>query len=133
MDPTGLRVFDLAERRLAWADRRQAVLAQNVANADTPGWRPADVAPFATVLAETADTGLARTDPGHLTGTVDPDLLAGRAARPTGRGPDGNAVSLDQELTKVADTETTQSLVTAIYKTYLGLFRTALGQSGGSG
>lgn len=127
MDPTRISLFDLAESRLAWADRRQAVLAQNVANADTPGWRPRDVAPFATVLADAADIGLARTDAGHLAGTVDPDLLAGPAARPTGTEPDGNAVSLDQQLTKVADTETTQSLVTAIYTTYLGLFRTALG------
>lgn len=133
MDPTRIHLFDLAERRLAWADRRQAVLAQNIANADTPGWRPGDVAPFKAVLAGAAGTSLARTEPGHLPGTFAADLLAGTAARPTGREPDGNAVSLDQELTKVADTDTTQSLVTAIYKTYLGLFRTALGQGGGSG
>ncbi len=132
MDPTRLTLFDLAERRLSWADRRQTVLAQNVANADTPGWHPRDVAPFADALAG-AGTDLARTDPGHLTGTVDPDLLAGRTVRPTGLEPDGNAVSLDQELTKIADTDTTQSLVSAIYHTYLGLFRTALGQGGGAG
>ncbi len=131
MDPTRIKLFDLAERRLAWADRRQAVLAQNVANADTPGWRPRDVAPFSATLADAADASLARTDPGHLAGTADPGLLAGAPARPAGRGPDGNAVSLDQELTKVADTDTTQSLVTAIYHTYFGLFRTALGSGTG--
>ena len=129
MDPTSIPLLDLAERRLAWADRREAVLAQNVANADTPGWHPRDVAPFSAALG-TASADLARTDPAHLAGTVDPDLLAGNA-KPAGREPDGNAVSLDQELTKVADTQTTQSLVTAIYKSYLGMFRTALGQPGG--
>lgn len=128
MDPTRINLFDLADRRLAWADRRQAVLAQNVANANTPGFRPRDVVPFAATLADAAGASLARTDSGHLAGTSDPGLLGARAARPSGREPDGNAVSLDQELTKVADTETTQSLVTAIYHKYLGLFRTALGQ-----
>lgn len=122
-------LLDLAERRLVWASQRETVLAQNVANADTPGWRPRDIAPFSAALGAASAT-LARTDPGHLAGTVDPDLLAG-TAKPSGREPDGNAVSLDRELTKVADTETTQSLVTAIYKSYLGLFRTALGQNNG--
>ncbi|MEO8714636.1 MAG: flagellar basal body protein, partial [Acetobacteraceae bacterium] len=115
-------------RRLAWADRRQTVLAQNVANADTPGWRPRDLAPFTAALGS-ASAALARTETGHLGGTVDPGLLGG--ARPAGNEPDGNGVSLDRELTKVADTETTQSLVTAIYRKYLGLFRTALGQNSG--
>jgi len=129
MDLASIPLLDLAERRLAWASRRETVLAQNVANADTPGWQSRDIAPFSAALG-TASADLARTDPGHLAGTVDPDLLEG-TAKPTAREPDGNAVSLDQELTKVADTETTQSLVTAIYKSYLGMFRTALGQPGG--
>lgn len=129
MDPTSMPLLDLAERRLVWASQRETVLAQNVANADTPGWHPRDVAPFSAALGS-ASANLARTEPGHLAGTTDADLLAG-TAKPTGREPDGNAVSLDQELTKVADTETTQSLVTAIYKSYLGLFRTALGQNNG--
>lgn len=131
MDPTRIALFDLAERRLAWTERRQAVLAQNIANADTPGWQPRDVAPFAAV-ADQAGVALARTDPFHLVGTSDTSRLGARPVRPTGRQPDGNAVSLDQELTKVADTDTTQSLVSAIYHTYLGLFRTALGQGGGA-
>jgi flagellar basal-body rod protein FlgB len=132
MDPTRIALFDLAERRLAWTERRQAVLAQNIANADTPGWQPRDVAPFAG-MADQAVIGLARTDPFHLAGTSDTGLLGAKLVRPTARQPDGNAVSLDQELTKVADTDTTQSLVSAIYHTYLGLFRTAIGQGGASG
>jgi flagellar basal-body rod protein FlgB len=42
---------------------------------------------------------------------------------------DGNTVALDQQLTKVADTETTQALVTTIWKKYMGMFNTALGRS----
>ncbi len=136
MDPTRIALFDLAERRMQWADRRQTVLAENIANADTPGYRPRDVAPFTVPVGAAlvaAASGLDRTDPGHLAGTVDPAGAGARPVRPTGTEPDGNAVSLEQELTKVADTDTTQATVAAIYRTYLGLFRTALGQSGASG
>jgi flagellar basal-body rod protein FlgB len=48
---------------------------------------------------------------------------------PKARALDGNTVSLDQQLTKVADTETTQALVTTIWKKYAGMFSTALGRS----
>ncbi len=140
MDPTQNGIFALAERRLAWADQRQTVLAQNIANADTPGWRPRDVAPFANSL-EGAAMGLARTDPAHLAGPEfdqadqgaapgGSGLSAARTGRPSARQPDGNAVSVDEQLTKVADTETTQTLVTTIYRQYMQMFALALGHGG---
>ena len=51
MDPGKLALFRLAEQRLAWLDRRQEVLAQNIANADTPGYAARDLPAFAKVLA----------------------------------------------------------------------------------
>jgi flagellar basal-body rod protein FlgB len=125
MDPTRIPLFELAEQRLAWTDRRQEVLAQNIANLDTPRFQPKDIAPFAQALSSVAGTALARTDPGHLAGTQDSanGLLT---PRPAAREPDGNAVSLDQQLTKVADTTTAQEVATSLYKKYLGLFTIAL-------
>ena len=41
MDPTQNALFALAEQRLAWTDQRQAVLAQNIANASMPGYQAA--------------------------------------------------------------------------------------------
>ena len=119
-------LFDLAERRLAWIDRRQGVLAQNIANANTPGYIARDVQPFAKTLAQ-ALPQMATTSAMHLTGTgsagqTDPRL------RPTERAPDGNAVSVENQLTKVADTDHAQALVTALYHKYMGLFRTAVGK-----
>ncbi len=128
MDPTQLNLFDLAERRLAWLDQRQGVLAQNIANASTPGWVPRDLPSFADSLAAETGTSLAQTEPGHLAGTAD-DILGGVTPRPTARAPDGNAVAIDQQLAEVADGQTAQELVSSIYKTYLGMFNTALGHS----
>ena len=48
------------------------------------------------------------------------------------QSPDGNAVALDEQLVKVADTDTTHALVTTIYRTYLGMFNTALGRTSSS-
>jgi len=125
--PTDIGLFRLAERRLAWAGERQAVLAQNVANANTPGYQPRDVAPFAAVLGAMSP-GLAVTDPGYM------QPAAGTAgmghSRPRERAPDGNAVSLEDQLVKVADTSSTQEMVANLYRKYQGLFRTALGRAG---
>lgn len=125
MDPTRIALFDLADKRLAWADQRQVLLAQNIANADTPGWRPRDLAPFDAVLNGTGVT-LAQTDPKDLPGT---NATAAGVVELTGeRAPDGNGVALDKELSKVADTDAVNQLVTGLYKKYLSLFQTALGR-----
>jgi flagellar basal-body rod protein FlgB len=129
MDPTQIGVFELAERRLAWVDRRQAVLAQNIANANTPQYQPHDLQPFAAALGTASVITPVRTQPNHMEGTADASSHADIVQRPSAHAPDGNAVALDQQLVKVADTETTHALVTAIYKKYLGMFAMALGSS----
>ena len=134
MDPTDIGsadigLFRLAEQRLAWVGRRQELLAQNVANANTPGYQPRDLAPFAKALANADPTAaLVRTDPMHIaaSGTAQSD----RPFHPRERAPDGNGVSMEDQLTKVADTSSTQELVANLYHKYHGMFRTALGRGG---
>jgi flagellar basal-body rod protein FlgB len=129
MDPTKIGLFDLAEKRLVWTAQRQSVLAANIANANTPGFQARDVQSFESVLAGSGPVEPVRTQPAHLTGTVPTGLASLTTDRPDARALDGNSVALDQQLTKVADTETTQSLVTSIWKEYMGMFNTALGKS----
>jgi flagellar basal-body rod protein FlgB len=130
MDPTAIPLFDLAEKRLTWTAQRQAVLASNIANANTPGFQARDLTSFADVLAGTGTMAPVQTQPGHLSGTLPTGIASLKQERPKIRALDGNSVALDEQLTKVADTETTQSLVTSIWKTYVGMFNTALGRSG---
>ena len=127
MDPSRLPLFDLAEQRLAWTDRRQELLAQNIANLNTPHWQAKDLLPFAQALASTAAPTLARTDPGHLAGTQDTAAQSLLTPLPSAHQPDGNAVPLDEQLTKVADTATAQEIATTLYKKYLSMFSLALG------
>jgi flagellar basal-body rod protein FlgB len=129
MDLMQTGLFALAERRLAWLDKRQEVLAHNIANSDTPGFQSRDLAPFGAALARANAAPLVQTQPNHLPGTQAGVLQQSVAEQPKERAPDGNAVSVEDELMKVADTEMSQELVTNLYTKYLGLFRVALGRS----
>ena len=127
MDPSQTGPVGLAERRLAWLDARQRVLAQNIANADTPDYRPRDLLPFRQVLAG-AGIPLARTEAGHLPPLHGEDR--GRRDRaPAERAPNGNAVSLDEQALKVAETNQAHALATQLHRHYLDMFRTALGRA----
>lgn len=126
MDLTSTDLFSLAEQRLDWVGRRQQLLAQNVANANTPGYEARDLKPFAALLASKA-VSLAATSPLHLAALSDP-AEEDQAAVVAERAPDGNAVSLDTELTKLADTDGMHELATDLYTKYLGMFRLALGK-----
>jgi len=127
MDPSRTEPVSLAERRLAWLDARQRVLAQNIANADTPRYRPRDVTDFAKLVARTGGLDMAQTNARHL--PPSGGALRIRADRTVlDTAPNGNAVSLDQEALKVADTDTAHALATSLHKTWLGMFSTALGR-----
>jgi flagellar basal-body rod protein FlgB len=125
MDPTRSGPIALAETRLHWLDARQRVLAHNVANADTPGFRPSDLRPFAQALAG-AGHAMARTDPHHLAPARD---ARAQRERRGDRSMDGNGVALDREAMRIADTETAHALAIGLHRRYLGMFRTALGRN----
>ena len=127
MDPTDIGLFRLAERRLHWVDQRQAVLARNVANVNTPGFKARDLSPFASALASQG-TSMSVTDPAHL--TVPSSTASSREQPGNGKAPNGNTVAMEEQLGKVAETSSTQELVTNLYHKYQGLFRIVLGRNG---
>lgn len=129
MDPTRIGLFDIAEKRLDWIAQRQSVLASNIANANTPGFQARDLQSFESVLAGSGTLAPSQTEPGHLAGTLPSGVASLSTDRPKNKALDSNSVSLDEQLTKVADTETAQSLVTTIWKKYTGMFNIALGKS----
>jgi flagellar basal-body rod protein FlgB len=125
--PRSDRTLALAERRLAWLDRRQSVLAANIANADTPGFRPRDLTPFRAQLEAALRPSLARSHPTHLLGRGGaPDAREDRRVGET--VPDGNAVSLDREAMRIAETDTAHALAMAVHRSFTGMFRLTLGQ-----
>ncbi len=129
MSPFQPQIFDLAEKRLAWASQRQEVLARNIANISTPGFQASDMPNFQQVLSGSLSVQPVRTDPNHMEGTIDPGMQARSVPETTARTADKNGVRLEEQLMKVADTETLNSTVTAIFKSYMTMFNTALGKA----
>lgn len=127
----GTDVFSLAEQRMAWLDQRQATLAHNVANANTPGFRARDSVPFAAALTQAgAQAGgrlpMTQASPLHLAGSGP--ALGSVSAVAHAQTVTGNTVVLEDELSKVADTASKQDLTASLYRKYTGLFRIALGR-----
>ena len=116
--------FSVASRRLDYIDQRQRVLAQNIANANTPDYHAHDLSPFEALLHGAAVAPV-RTDPAHL--GADAQSASVVLQPVTERAPDGNTVSVEAQLTKVADDETSASLVGNLWKTTMGMYLTALG------
>ncbi len=110
MDLNNLKLFKMAMTRMDWAAQRQKVLSQNIANADTPRYRPKDVKAlnFKDVLrgSTAAPVTVARTDPGHLKGTIpEQDHFRAQGVRKTfEESPDGNQVVVEEQMQKVGDT-----------------------------
>lgn len=107
---------------MAWTGQRQAVLAQNIANANTPGYAARDVKSFKDVLAAQE-----RTAAGLPSTAARAGGLADRSVAESSL--DGNAIVLDEQLEKVAETDNAHQLAMTLYKKYSGMFRTAIGRS----
>jgi flagellar basal-body rod protein FlgB len=106
------------------------VLARNIANADTPGFRPHDLKPVTAGEPEAAGALAMRvTSPGHLGGAErGAGSFADRAQRkPFETSPAGNAVVLEEQMAKVSETQLDHKLATELYRKHLGLFRMAVG------
>lgn len=116
MEP--LFLFNLASRHAQWASVRQAAIAGNIANANTPGYRAVDAEPFSAVLDKTHLT-LARTASSHLdvTGAGVP-VTKMNAKDGWDTSTSGNTVSLEQEMLKADDVNRAFSLNTSIVRAF---------------
>ncbi len=122
-------IFAALRTRMQWHQQRQQVLAQNVANADTPNYRPLDLVDpkFELGAPGLANLQLARTDPGHLSGFGDAGDFPNNPNQYQVR-PAGNAVSLEDEMLKVASNQMDYQAATQLYSRSLGLLKTAVGK-----
>ncbi|MEE8272751.1 MAG: flagellar basal body protein [Alphaproteobacteria bacterium] len=135
MDFSNLGLFRLISQRMDWLNQRQSVLAENIANSDTPDYRPNDLAPFKTHLAGAGGASLAptTTHAAHL----GPAAGQGGAAATEPQGdvyevsPTGNEVVLEQQMLRVAETAMQHQLAINLYRKHVGMIRTALGRGRG--
>ena len=130
-----LSIFEVIARRMDWLGQRQSVLAQNIANSDTPDYVPQDMkdGPFGRFLArKLAPVAPAATHPQHLQGTA-PAPRPGQSEDQREHfetAPSGNAVVLEEQMVRVAETQMDYQIMTNLYRKHLSMIRTALGRGG---
>lgn len=132
MDAQAPELFSAIKQRLGWLGQRQEVLARNIANADTPDYRPRDLRPFgfgAMVHPPKAAVAMAATNPAHLAGRRRNVGAAAESIerKPYETAPAGNAVVLEQQMAKLNETAVSHRLASELYRKHLGMLRTATG------
>jgi flagellar basal-body rod protein FlgB len=130
---TDIPILSMLRTRMQWNQVRQEVLAENIANADTPNFQAHDLAQpdFSRQLSQVAAVGLARTDPNHIAGAGGGGE-SGFAANIKERyeiRPRGNAVSHEDEMLKLGNNQQDYEAVTAMYTHSLSLIKMALDRS----
>jgi flagellar basal-body rod protein FlgB len=139
MAPTDAPLFQLLSARMGWLSQRQAILAQNIANADTPDYRPRDLREhgFLRLAKEFAGRPtrltIARTVESHLNGGASAriGLRGEEQPYPYETSPDGNAVVLEEQTAKAGKTALDHQLASNVYKKYVGMIKIALGSPSG--
>ena len=140
-------LLQMMKLRLQWLGERQQVLAQNVANANTPGYVAKDLKDldFGSLVKQQSGTlQPVATEPGHIGTPVAGAHLAGvdaaHAAVMDVRGggierapdfettPSGNSVVLEQQMMKAAQTQMDYQAVTSLYAKSMGMIKIALGR-----
>lgn len=110
------------------AGARQTILAQNMANADTPEYAARDITPFAELVrAPGSSAALRATRASHLGAGTAPHQ-ADIFERVAEKDPNGNSVSLETEMLNAVETKRQHDRALAIYKSSLTVLRSALGK-----
>lgn len=122
-----IETLRMASSLTTHASERQKLIAQNVANADTPGFHARDLGRFAESYRSEASTTLRATRPGHATGISWGD--SPRAKDAGGEpSPNGNTVSIEDEMIRTAQARREFDIAIAVTRSSLSLIRTSLGR-----
>lgn len=123
---TGGSLMQALKTRMHYHQSRQKVLAENVSNADSPGFRPSDLKPPA--IAGQGGVALARTSAGHMGPSGQRNGFDATKAPRFEVTPNGNAVNLEDEMLKVAQNQSDYQLAASLYSKGLGLMKIAIGK-----
>lgn len=122
-----LEMFRTSYAMARHAGARQAVTAANMANADTPGYRARSIASFADSYSSTSTAALRTTRDGHLATTPTAQSATVQFSDAEA-SPNGNSVSLEEEMVKAVEIQREHSRALAIYKHSLDVLRMSIGR-----
>jgi flagellar basal-body rod protein FlgB len=126
-------LFAVLKNKMSWHQSRQTLLAENVANADTPGFRGRDLAAFKVEHAVRQGevlppVGMARTSAAHIKGTLIADARSNFGGEKPGWEitPEANAVTLEEQMMKVTGNAYDYQVASTLYSRSLGILKTAI-------
>lgn len=144
MDIGDLPILAMLKSRLGYLSDRQRVIAENVANADTPGYAARDLKAFsfqaqmqaATTAGASAPAGvMAVTQPGHMQAPGVRRGPGGAVVKAT-KSPDseetldGNGVVLEDEMVKMSDARMDYDAAIGFYQSSINMLKTAIKKPG---
>ncbi len=124
-----LNVFYMAGELANHSAARQANVAQNIANADTPDYKAKDIASFAqTFQRKTQSEGMIATRSTHLHAASEDQSRFETITTEAANSPNGNSVSLENEMMKSVEARHHHDLALAVYKSSMNILRSSLGR-----
>lgn len=132
MDLNKNSLLSSMSKKMGWLSERQRVLAENIANADTPAFVPKDLVPFDPKRGAAANKiTMVATSPMHRAGTAGQggSTAAVVQKKPYEAAPSGNSVVIEEQMMKSAETATDYQAITNLYRKQVNMIRTALGRA----
>ncbi len=132
--PNDIALFSALNAKIDYLDQRQKLIATNIANADTPNYRPMDMkaVDFGRVLqkvtGDRTNVQMATTQEGHMPAVaemIDPKSMKMRSVYEV--EPSGNAVVLEEQMVNANRTNIDYGLMLNVYRKNVGMLRTAIG------
>ena len=125
-----LTLFAMAQRQIDYLARRQSVLSENIANANTPQFKEKDLAPvsFKDLMAPPAAAVQASvTNPMHVSPEVMPiNFEQITVHRPEESKPDGNQINIEDQMQKVGETKGKYELAVNLMMKNISMLKTAI-------
>ena len=134
MNMDKIAVFRMTTGKMSWLSERQRVLSQNIANSDTPEYRPRDLqkVDFRQNVRRLEVMRLKQTHVNHVSLGVEKRKFKFESVRdPYETAPGGNAVILEEQMVKVAQTSGDYELMTSLYRKHATMLKIALGKGQG--
>jgi len=125
-----MKLFSALENKMDYVGARQAVIARNIANANTPGYKPMDLKKvnFARMVDQQSAVSMATTNPGHISSSSS---NSGAFASQNQRSyyettPTGNSVVIEEQMLKMSQNSMDYNATTSLYKKMTQLINTAI-------
>lgn len=129
-------------RSMKALSERQQVIAQNLANSETPGFKARETvgSDFSALLAASGGAGSPHVARPEV--RISSGMAALGARQPNGGSivadsdtgetkPDGNNVVIEEQMLKMGQVQSDYAAMASIYRKQMGLLRSAIGRNGG--